>query len=284
MATRINAGTVSRGEVFKILPDNLIFDEKHNSRVVPHTDEEIEALARSIFENGQVQPILARKVEDDRVQVVAGFGRCRAVAYINKHFKPEQPFRVLVRVADINEEEAFVQSIIENEDRVSTTPIDQAHAQRRLRESFGWSEERIAEFYKKSVSYIGQLRKMLGLSAPLKEEVAKGNMPVATAVLVTSLPEAEREEVVAEAKKDDGKVDSEVVKKKVREKRIASGTDKVTALSVREIRKFLEEQTGPAERKSSRLLCEMFLEFIAGKKTEQQMSNALARYTVPDTK
>lgn len=282
MAIKLDAGEVGRGDIFSISPEHLLYAADLNSRVVPHTDEEIEALAKSIVENGQLQPVLARRVEGHKVQVVAGFGRTRAVAWANANLNPPKPLKVLVRIVDLNAEEAFVRSIVENNDRTNTTPIDDAYAQRRLREEFNWPEQKIADFYKKSVAYIGQLRKTLTLSTELKAEVAAGNLPVSTAIILTDLPETERAAVVAEAKDDvTGKVDTEVVKKKVRAKKIETGAGS-TALSLKEVRTFFEELTGPGESEAIRELSKKVLSFVAGKITEQQMSNALKKWTKPD--
>jgi ParB/RepB/Spo0J family partition protein len=278
MAMRLDAGEVGRGDLFSIFPENLIVVEEENSRVVPHTDDEIEALAHSILEHTQQQAVVATRIAGNKVQLVSGYGHTTAIKYINTVLRPENPLKVLVRIQEMNKEEAFVRSIVENIDRAATTPIDDAHAQRRLREEFHWTEERIAKFYKKSVAYIGQLRKTLTLSNEIKQEVATGNLPISTAIALTELPEAERPAVLEAAKSPEtGKVNSEVVNQAVRNQKIAAGGGK--SRSVKEIRKFLEELTGPAEQDGVRELSKKLLAYIGGKITDQQMTNALKKWT-----
>ena len=282
MAVKLNAGDVGRIDVQTIYPEHLIYDQKHNSRSVPHTEEEIKELAASILEHSQLQPAIGRRVDGNKVQIVAGFGRCAAIAYINKHLNPKKPMKVLVRVTDMNAEEAFVKSIVENIERAETTPIDDAHAQRRLREDFGWSEAKIAEFYKKSIAHIGQLRKLLVLDTPTKAAIAAGTLPVSVAIDLTELPEAERKPTLAAATVN-GTVNGEVVRRAVRQKRQTTGQNG-KSLSMKEVRSYFEGKTGPAEQEHVRKLAEGMMKFIAGKLTEKEMDKMLDNLKEPKQK
>src|SRR5258708_6711632 len=133
MAMRLDAGQVGRGDMFAIDPEHVIADAAHNSRSVPHTAAEVESLARSIAEHGQAQPVLCRKVDGHKVQLVAGFGRHSAVLWANANLGLPAPLKLLCRVIECNDEEAFLKSLVENLDRADTTTLDDAHAQRRLR-------------------------------------------------------------------------------------------------------------------------------------------------------
>jgi ParB-like chromosome segregation protein Spo0J len=246
MAMQLNAGEIGRADLFSILPDNIVVNEADNGRAVPHSPEEIEALAHSILTYGQQQPVVVRRVADRKVALVSGY-------------------------VDCNPEEAFVRNIVENNERAATTPVDDAHNQRRLREEFGWSEQRIADFYKRSVAYISQLRKNLQLSQPIQQAVVSGKMAVSTAIDLVELPEAARQEAVAEATdRVTGRVESEVIRKKVRDRKIESGQAK--ARTLKEVRTFFEAQDEPGP---VRELAESILDFLAGKITDRQMRDAL---------
>lgn len=184
-------------------------------------------LANSILTYGQQQPVVVRRIEDKKVALVSGYGRFKAVKHINSVLRPDTPVKLQCKVVDCNPEEAFVRNIVENNECAVTTPVDDAHNQRRLREEFGWTEQRIADFYKCSVAYISQLRKTLQLSQPIQQAVANGNMAVSAALDLVELPEAARPQAVAEATDPTtGKVDSEAIRKKVRGKRIENGQAK----------------------------------------------------------
>lgn len=281
MAIKLDAGEVGRTDIYSIYPKELILVDGDNSRINPHTQEEIESLALSLLENGQLQPILARKVEGNKVKVVVGYGRTKAAQYINTVLQPDKPIKLLVRISDMNAEEAFIKSIVENLDRKNPDPIDDAYAQRILREQYGWSDQKIAEFYKNSVAYIGQLKKTLTLSKEIQQEVKLGNLPISTAITLTDLPEAIRPEVIEANRTETGKIDTTGVNVAVREHKQATGTGG-KGRSIKEIKTFLVELGGPAETVATRELAKQLLEFIAGKITDDVMLAGFRGHTKAD--
>ena len=140
MAMTLNAGEVGRQDMFSIFPENIVVVDAENSRVVPHSPEETEALARSILEYGQQQPAVVRKNRRQPCPACQRLWAWSAVTFIDSTLRPANPIKLQCKVLDLNAEEAFVRSIVENNERSSTTPIDDAHAQRRLREEFGWTD------------------------------------------------------------------------------------------------------------------------------------------------
>jgi len=221
---------------------------------------------------------VVRRIEDHKVQLVAGYGRYTAVKYINTVLQPAAPVKLQCKVMDLNPEEAFVRNLVENIERAATTPIDDAHNQRRLREQYGWSEAKIADFYKKSVAYISQLRKTLVLPTEIQQGVAQGSIPLAAALDLAALPAQEQKEAVAEATNPQtGKVVAETVRKRVRDRKIEAGGGK--SRSIKEVRTFFEELSGPAESEAVRKLSEALLHFLSGKITDEQMTSALEQYT-----
>lgn len=275
MSMKLNAGEVGRQDMFSVFPEHIIVIPSENGRKVPHSQEEIESLARSIVTYGQQQPVVVRRVNDHKIQLVAGYGRHRAVQFINEELQPDSPVKVQCKVVDCSPEEAFVRNLVENIERAVTTPIDDAHNQRLLREQFGWTESRIADFYQKSVAYISQLRKTLSLPTEVQNGVANGHIPINAALDLTELPVAEIVETVEEATDPEtGKVSAEKVRKKVREKKIESGVGG-KGRSMKEVRTFFEELIGPAEPEGIKEFSKRVLDFIAGKITDKQMENTM---------
>jgi ParB/RepB/Spo0J family partition protein len=279
MAMKLNAGETGRQDLFSIFPENIVVIPGENGRKEPHSQEEIESLARSILEYTQLEPVVVRRIEDHKVQLVAGYGRYAAVKYINTALQPGNPVKLQCKVVDLNPEEAFVRNLVENIERAATTPIDDAHNQRRLREQYGWSEAKIADFYKKSVAFISQLRKTLVLPTEIQQGVAQGNIPLA-ALDLAELPAHEQQKAVAEATNPEtGKVVAEAIRKRVRGKKIEAGGGK--ARSSKEVRTFFEELTGPAEAEAEAIrgLSQAMVLFLSGKITDKQMTNALEKFT-----
>lgn len=295
MSMKIEAGEYKKGDLFFLFPQDIVVDPSRNARSVPHTPEQVQSLADSILADRQQQPAVGRRIDGNRVQLVAGYGRWAAVHHINTVIQPESPVRLSVIIRDMNEEEAFIASLDENLERAETTPVDDAHAQRILRETYLWEEERIAQKYKRSVSYLGNLREVLKLSKPLQAEVANGHLPVAGAVALAKLPEAERQptaeaardpetqridteavqlvaklpaatraEIVQEAQADGKPIDTQAVREEVRSNPKTTGK-KVLKRRMPELVKLLEGLTGPGENKATKGLASALLAFIAGK-------------------
>lgn len=308
-APKVNAGDAKRGiEALAVFPKDIIVDLRKNPRKTPHSQEEIHALAKSMLSppHFQMEPVLCRIVGERNIELVFGYGRYLAAKYINDELQPDNPIRLQCIVKKMSDEEAFLSAIEENLQRRETTPVDDAHAQRTLRELYNWTDEAIAEKYKKSVQYIGKLSEILVLSAPLQAEVANGTMSVDAAVNVAKLPEEERSDVVKVAKEEDGKVNAQTVativrlpkgrrKKKVEEAKTeerkltsaelrkevaghkAAIGGKQPKRNIAEVKEFLESMTGPAESVACRKLCEAFLEFISGKRTAEDMASDLRK-------
>ena len=245
MAARINAGDVGRGDVFFIAPQEIIVDEKLNGRWTPHDAEAVEDMAKSFEAEGQLQPVQVRKVADNRVQLVLG---------------------------TVNDEEAFRRNIVENKQRAETTPIDDAFNQRRLREEFGWTDARIAEFYGMTPSYVGLLKKLLILPTAAQLHVHERELSVQAAAALADLPAQEQKQALAS--QQPGESLSKSVVKQVREKKIARGGKQSRSLA--EVRSFLEGLTGPAERPQVKDLCDLLLEYIQGRLADDTMTQRLS--------
>ena len=62
MAMKLNAGETGRQDLFSIFPENIVVNPGENGRKEPHSQEEIESLARSILEYTQLEPVVVRRI------------------------------------------------------------------------------------------------------------------------------------------------------------------------------------------------------------------------------
>lgn len=278
MAMQLNAGKIGRADLFSILTENIIVDHSLNGRKDGHGEEEVASLAQSILDHGQQQPVVVRRLPHDKtVQLVSGYGRHAAVAYINAHLSPPSPVLLSCRIVECNEEQAFLRNLVENIDRAETTPIDDAHNQRRLREVFGWAEDRIATFYKRSVSSLAASRRLLTLSPAIQKEVSEGTLPATAAVELTKVPEEVQQPIIDAARDTNGHVNGAEVKTRVRQARQESGEKTSSTRSMKEVKQFFADMTGPAESEKVRTLAKAILKYLAGESTDKQMENAVAK-------
>lgn len=276
-------GETGRIDVTTMFPEFIIVDENDNPRAPSerHTPDEVMALAQRIIKEGQDTPAMGRKVAGGQIKLVAGYGRHKAFTLINTVLQPDKPLKMQIRIQDMNAEEAYVKAIRENLDRKETKAVSDAHAQRVLRELHFWSEEQIAELYEKSVSYIGLLRKIVNLGKEVQEQINNGSLAVSNAVTLSELPESDHAQVIAEAKdQSTGKVDGGVIRERVRQHKARTGaTTNIPSRGVKQIREFLDGLDGPGETEAVRALGKKFREFVDGKISDVQMSNALKKWT-----
>jgi ParB-like chromosome segregation protein Spo0J len=95
-----------------------------NSRVYEEADQKQKDLDRaiSIFEHGQKVPVILRKRADDKLELVAGFGRLRSVNLLRAGFEHKgekyhlPDLQILAQVDEtlVDDKAAFIASIIEN--------------------------------------------------------------------------------------------------------------------------------------------------------------------------
>src|ERR1700676_4542922 len=142
MSMKLNAGDVVRQDEFLIDPQEILVDEALNGRWRPHDDEAVDQMVKSFEAEGQLQAVQVRRVHDNKVQLVLGYRRYNAARLYNERH-PDQPMKVRCKVVIVNDEEASRRNVVENRERAETTPVDDAHNQRRLREGFGWTDGRI---------------------------------------------------------------------------------------------------------------------------------------------
>ena len=133
-----------------------------------HFDEgSLEELARSIRENGVVQPLLLRR-KGHRFELVAGERRWRAAKQAGLE-------RISGIVRDIPDEKLLELALIENIQREDLSAIEEAHAYKRLIET-GLTQESLASRVGRDRSYITNHIRLLRLPDDLQQLVQEGKL------------------------------------------------------------------------------------------------------------
>jgi len=127
--------------------------------------EALEELAKSIEENGLLQPILVREWGEGRYQIIAGERRFRAskIAGLN-----EIPAIVLEK----DDRKAAEIALIENIQREDLNPIEEAMAYKALSEEYNLTQEELSEKVGKSRSAIANAMRLLDLPEEVLDMVA----------------------------------------------------------------------------------------------------------------
>ncbi len=142
--------------------------------------EDLDDLTASVKEKGIIQPLIVRPIADDRYEIVAGERRWRAAQRAQLHEIP-----VLVR--DFNDVEVLEVAIIENIQRADLNAVEEAAGYRQLMDSFGHTQEKMAEALGKSRSHIANLLRLLSLPDDVQEFLREGKLSAGHArALVTA--------------------------------------------------------------------------------------------------
>lgn len=131
-------------------------------------EESLQELATSIKNQGIVQPLIVRKIENTSgklYEIVAGERRYRAANSIGLQELP-----VIVR--DYTDAEAMTIALIENLQREDLNAIDEAEALNQLKIVHNLSQEELAEKIGKSRSNVANTLRLLGLPENIKRMIS----------------------------------------------------------------------------------------------------------------
>lgn len=143
----------------------------------------LDALADSIRAQGMVQPIVARRIDDDRYEIIAGERRWRAAQKAGLDSVP-----VIVRQAD--NQATLAMALIENVQREDLNPIEQAQGLARLLDEFSLTHEQLAEAVGVSRAQVSNLLRLLKLPEMVQAWVHDGLLSMGHARALLTLPES----------------------------------------------------------------------------------------------
>ena len=147
------------------------------------SDAELAELSASIKELGLIQPILVRRSPDPgRYQIVAGERRWRAAKLANLAQIP-------VLIDDLADREALEVALVENVQRESLNPVEEAQAYKRLADEFSLSQAEIAQKVGKDRTSVTNLIRLLTLPEPVLAMIRKGELSTGHAKAILSVKE-----------------------------------------------------------------------------------------------
>ena len=129
----------------------------------------LEQLSDSIKVQGIMQPILVRRVDENRYEIIAGERRWRAAQLAGLNEVP-----VLVR--EVPDEAALAMSLIENIQRENLNPLEEAAGIQRLLDEFEMTHQSAAEAVGRSRSAVTNLLRLLSLAPPVQEMLMQGRI------------------------------------------------------------------------------------------------------------
>jgi ParB family chromosome partitioning protein len=128
----------------------------------------------------------------DTYQVVAGERRWRAAQRAGLHQIP-----VLIR--ELSDEEVLEIAIIENVQRADLNPVEEAMGYQQLIDSYGYTQQQLAESIGKSRSHIANTLRLTTLPKPVLDQLQDGKLTAghARALIATDDPQSLAQKIIA---------------------------------------------------------------------------------------
>ncbi|MDC0481885.1 ParB/RepB/Spo0J family partition protein [Gammaproteobacteria bacterium] len=183
-------------------------------------EENLKSLIESIREQGVIQPILVRKSNKNKYELIAGERRLRAVKTLGHE-------KIPAIVKTINDESAAVYALLENVQRENLNPIEEALGLEKLIRQFKFTQENLAKKTGKSRSHIANLIRLLSLDKYVIDLLSKKKIDMGHARALLSLSHSSQK-IYAD----------KVVSQK---------------LSVREIERMVVENDAPGSKKTTKI-------------------------------
>ncbi len=146
-------------------------------------EEDLAELATSIKNQGLIQPIVVRAIENDQYQIIAGERRWRASQLAGLH-------EVDCITKDLKDTEVLEAALIENIQREDLNVIEEANAYKGLLEIKKITNENLAKAIGKSSSYVSNILRLLELDTKIQEMVINGKLSMGHARALIGVPNA----------------------------------------------------------------------------------------------
>jgi ParB family chromosome partitioning protein len=172
----------------KELPVDLLQPGKYQPRTDMH-QESLQDLANSIKAQGMLQPIVVRRIDGGRYEIIAGERRWRAAQLAELHNVPAV-------IRDVPDEAAIAMALIENIQRENLNPIEEASALQRLIGEFALTHQQAADAVGRSRAAVTNLLRLLSLNPDVRQLLENGDLEMGHARALLTL-EGERQSKAA---------------------------------------------------------------------------------------
>ncbi len=153
--------------------------------------EELAALSASIKEQGIIQPLLVRRIEDG-YELVAGERRLRAAKLAGYQEVP------CVR-KEVTEKQLLEISLVENIQRENLNPMEEAEAYHRLITVFELNQEEVATRVGKSRPAVANFLRLRQLPEQIKESIIDGALSMGHARALLGIPNTAQQSAIWQA-------------------------------------------------------------------------------------
>lgn len=180
------------------VPDHLRVWNIRTDRIVPNKEQprkifsesELESLSNSIIEQGILQPISVRKLEDDKFEIIAGERRWRAAQRAGLEEVP-------VLIKEVDSSTSLELALIENIQRENLNPIEEAEAYFHLIKKYKMTQQLLSEKMGKERATIANVLRLLNLSPEVRKMVANSELSLGQAKALMALTDPKKQKSLA---------------------------------------------------------------------------------------
>ncbi len=234
MASKLNTALDAKSgdNGIKVNPDAISINPALRARWEQRNSTHIDNLAQLMVTEGQLTAVVARRtVGDDGkltedLELIAGEHRLAAAIKINgddelkalaaesncpNFDKKAGVFRLSVNIVNKDDKEALFAAIDENDKKKGLSPIDRAYLMKRLKDDHGMSNDEVAKRFNCGGAWVSRMLLLMDLDDETRRLVHEGKLAQQKAMDLASLNDDQRKQVIEQAKKDDGTLDSTAV-------------------------------------------------------------------------
>lgn len=215
---------------------------------VEFADDDLRELAESIKANGIIQPLICRRLENGRLQLIGGERRLRAsvIAGLPK---------VKVVLVEADDRAAAAMNVVENIQRRDLNPIEEAFGYRVLQETFGLTQEEVSERVGKGRATIANSLRLLELPDEVKQLITSNLISTGHAKVLLSEDDEKQRIIDARAIVTEGltvrALEARIAKRNMPVQVKRPGTPDLTDAYVRSLTDEIRRRVGCAVRLTS---------------------------------
>jgi len=154
------------------------------------TAEQLKELAESIRSEGLLQPIVVRRLGDNKFQLIAGERRWRAFQLLKIKAIP-------ARIVDASNASSAALGLIENLQREGLNPIEEAHGFASLIRDFDLTQETAADRVGKGRATVANSLRLLALDAEIQGFISRNLLSVGHAKVLLGITDPAQRTVLA---------------------------------------------------------------------------------------
>ncbi|MDT4289454.1 ParB/RepB/Spo0J family partition protein [Methylomonas sp. MO1] len=189
----VSAPVPEKSQDSQSLPIEFLQRGKYQPRKDMDPDK-LKELSDSIAAQGIIQPIIVRKIDGEKYEIIAGERRWRAAQLAELQDVP-------VLIKDLDDRSVMAIALIENIQREDLNALEEAEALHRLQDEFELTHQQIATAVGKSRTTITNLLRLLELAGEVKGMLGKGLLEMGHARALLGLDEAKQVEIANKAVK-----------------------------------------------------------------------------------